>query len=71
MEQVGVENNFSAVIEEHSVRVVRELVAESVLRGEVDELYDELGARLVLSLLDEQVVVESQSDGRLDLGQLR
>ena len=65
------QDNLRAVVEEHSVRVVRELVAESVLRGEVDELYDELGARLALSLLDEQVVVESQSDGRLDLGQLR
>ena len=32
VEQVGVENNFSAVIEEHSIRAVGKHVAKSILR---------------------------------------
>ena len=71
VEHIWVQDDFRAVIEEHAIRVVRQLVTESILGAEVNKLDDEFGARLILSLLDEQVLVKAKGDSLLDLGQFR
>ena len=51
------QDDLRAVVEKHAIRVVRQFVTESILRAEIDKLDNEFGARLILSLLDEQVLV--------------
>lgn len=64
------QNDLRTVVEEHTVRVVRQFVTESVFGGKVDKLDYKLGSGLALRLLDQQVVVNCQSDCGLDLGEL-
>ena len=48
VEEVRVQNDLRAVVEEHTVATVRKHVAKAVLRAEVHKLDDKLGARLAL-----------------------
>ena len=71
VEKVRVQDDLRAVVEKHAVRVVRQFVTESVFGREVDKLDHELGTGLAFRLLDEQVMIDGQSDCLLDLGELR
>ena len=54
VEQVRVEDDLRAIVEEHAVRAVGKHVAQTVLRREVYKLGHELCAELSLTLLDEE-----------------
>jgi len=71
VELVGVQDDFCAVIEEHTVAAVREHIAKAILRAEVYELNDELSAKLALTRSHKQGVVECQCARWLNLGELR
>ena len=59
-------DNLGAVIEQNTVRAVRELVAQAVLRAEVNEFDNEFGAWLLLRLRDQLVVLQRASTRSLD-----
>ena len=71
VEKVRVQDDLRTVVEKHAVRVVRQFVTEAVFGREVDKLDDKLGAGLAFRLLYKQVMIDGQSDCRLDLGELR
>lgn len=71
VEEVAVEDDLGAVVKEHTVGAVGEHVAETVLGREVHELGNELGAGLLFTLLDEEIVVDGKGHCCLDFGQLR
>ena len=71
VEKIWMQDDLSAVLEEHAVKVVRQFVAEAIFGREVDKLEYKLGAGLAFRLLNEQIMIDGQSDCRLDLGELR
>ena len=67
MEQVWVGNDLGRIIEQDAVRSVRQLVAETILGREVDELLDELSLWLRFTRLSQDCWLEECSAGSLDL----
>lgn len=69
VEQVGVGDQFSRIIEEHSVRPVSQLVAQTVLGGEVHKTLNKVALLLSLHRLEEVVMLELGSTGVVNLGE--
>lgn len=70
MEEVRVSDNLGRVIKENTVRAVAQLVAEAVLRREINELDHQLGLRLLGTLCREQLWSEDGGASCLDFGKL-
>lgn len=66
MEEVWVCDNLGRVIKENTVRAVAQLVAEAVLRREINELDHQLGLRLLGTLCCEQLWSEDGGASCLD-----
>lgn len=60
-------DDLCAIVEENSVSTIAEFIAETILGTEVNELGDEFGTRLLLTLSNQITIVNSVSSCSLNL----
>lgn len=56
------------IVEVHTVGAIRKFVAQAVLRGEIDEAFDQLRVNLIVVFLNEIVEIELRRTRIIDLG---
>ena len=64
------QDNFRAIVEEHTVGAVRERISQPVLGREVDEFDNKFSARLSLTFLNQEVTIEMAGACRANFGEL-